>query len=285
MSKLYYTVFNLLALSVISYTGVDLFYKIASAQLGHVDTQKMVMQQISEVKQLKRSPLSSYRTITDRDLFGTPKNAPEDVKKEVIETLQPTSLKIALLGTVIGNDQNDWAVIEETGKRKQGLYRVGDSIQNAVLKKILRGKVVLRVGDRDEVLIIKERSSSERKEPRMAARRAARPTRGRERTITVRRSDIDESLEDINNLLSTALIRPHFTDGVADGLVISRIKSGSIFRKLGLRSGDIVKGINGNPIETPDDILSIYSDMKAGSPISIQIKRRGQERTINYRFR
>jgi general secretion pathway protein C len=285
MSKLYYTVFNLLALSVICYTGVDLFYKIARAQFGHVDTQKMVMQQISEVKQLKRSPLSSFKAITDRNLFGTPKNAPEDVKKEVIEALQPTSLKIALLGTVTGNDQNHWAVIEETGKRKQGLYRVGDSVQNAVLKKILRGKVVLRVGDRDEVLTIKERSSSKSKKPRMAARKAARPTTGRERTITLRRADIDESLQDINNLLSTALIRPHFTDGVADGLVISRIKSRSIFRKLGLRSGDIVKGINGNPIETPDDILSIYSDMKAGTPISIQIKRRGQERTINYRFR
>jgi general secretion pathway protein C len=283
MRKLYYTIFNLLALSVISYTGVDLFYKIAGAQLGHVDTQKMVLRQIPEAKQLKRSPLSSYKAITDRNIFGTPKNAPQEVKKEAIETLQPTSLKIALLGTVVGKPS--WAVIEETGKRKQGLYRVGDSIQNAVLKKIVRGKVVLRVGDRDEILTIKERSSSERKAPKMAARSAPRASRARERTITVRQSDIDESLQDINNILSTALIRPHFTDGVADGLVISRIKSGSIFRKLGLRSGDIVKGINGNPIETPDDILSIYSDMREGSPISIQIKRRGRERTINYRFR
>lgn len=284
MSKFYYTIFNLLALSVISYTGVDLFFRVARAQFGHVDTQKMVMQQIPEVKQLKRSPLSSFKAITDRNIFGTPKNAPEDVKKEEIEALQPTSLKIALLGTVTGNDQNDWAVIEETGKRKQGLYRVGDSVQDAIVKKIVRGKVVLRVGARDEVLTIKERSSSQTKEPR-SAHRAARPATRRERTITLRRSDIDESLEDINSLLSTALIRPHFTDGVADGLAISRIKSGSLFRKLGLRSGDIVKGINGNPIETPDDILSIYTDMKAGSPISIQIKRRGQERTINYKFR
>ncbi len=284
MNKLYYTIFNLLALSVISYTGVDLFFRVASAQFGHVDTQKMVMQQIPEVKQLKRSPLSSFKAITDRNIFGTPKNAPEDVKKEEIEALQPTSLKIALLGTVTGNDQNDWAVIEDTGKRKQGLYRVGDSVQDAIVKKIVRGKVVLRVGARDEVLTIKERTSSQTNEPR-SAHSAAKPATRRERTITLKRSEIDESLEDINSLLSTALIRPHFTDGVADGLAISRIKSGSIFRKLGLRSGDIVKGINGNPIETPDDILSIYTDMKAGSPISIQIKRRGQERTINYKFR
>ena len=121
MNKFYYTIFNLLALSVISYTGVDLFFRVARAQFGHVDTQKIVMQQIPEVKQLKRSPLSSFKAITDRNIFGTPKNAPEDVKKEEIEALQPTSLKIALLGTVTGNDQNDWAVIEEAGKRKQGL--------------------------------------------------------------------------------------------------------------------------------------------------------------------
>ena len=154
-------------------------------------------------------------------------------------------------------------------------------MEKATLKTILRGKVILRVGDRDEVLIMDEPSSSK---PEKIS--TARPSlKGAERTITVRLSDLERSLQDINQLMSNVRIRPHFKDGVADGLVITRIRAGSVFRRLGLRNGDILQQINGNPIENPNHILSMYNDLKSGSPISIQIKRRGQQRTLNYRFR
>jgi S1-C subfamily serine protease len=53
---------------------------------------------------------------------------------------------------------------------------------------------------------------------------------------------------------------------------------------MGLKSGDIVKGVNGNPIETPDDVLSLYEGLKTGSQISLQITRNGEPQTINYRI-
>ncbi|MBW2609592.1 MAG: PDZ domain-containing protein [Deltaproteobacteria bacterium] len=283
MTKPYYTIFNILALSAIIYIGVDTFYRVVRAQLRQVNTEKVVMQNVPDIKRLTGTRLRDYKVITERNIFGSFEKPSGDASAAEIETLEPTSLKIALLGTVTGSQQNAVAVIEDTGKRKQGLYRVGDSIQSAVLKTILRGSVVLSVGDRDEVLTMEESSSSKTEK----SAQVSRPVRntGSERTITVRRSDVDKSLKDINNLLTQARIRPHFKDGQADGLMITGIKAGSIFRKMGMRNGDILHGINDIDIKDPDDIFAMYNDLKSGSSLSIQIIRRGRSRTLNYRFR
>ncbi|UCF56405.1 MAG: hypothetical protein JSW15_10020, partial [Deltaproteobacteria bacterium] len=215
MAKLYSTIFNLVALFVVLYIGVDLFYKIVRAQLRDVDTQEIVMVQIPHVKRYERPPLNDYRAVRDRNIFGSLEEASEGVRPSDIETLEPTTLKIALLGTVAGDKQTAVAVIEETDKRRQGLYKVGDSVQDAIVKMILRGKVVLRVGDKDEVLTMEE-SSSERassSRTKKEGRVSRAPRRGT--SITLRRSDIQKSLGNINTLLSQVRIRPHFTDGRA----------------------------------------------------------------------
>ncbi|UCB51017.1 MAG: PDZ domain-containing protein [Deltaproteobacteria bacterium] len=289
MTKLYSTIFNLVALFVAIYIGVDLFYRVLGANLSLVDNDVMVTEQIQRDNNYRRPPLKDFRVVMDRNIFGSKEGAGEGIKPTDIETLEPTTLKVVLLGTVTGSQQNAVAVIEETEKRKQGLYRVGDSVQDAIVKMILRGKVVLRVGDKDEILTMEESSSrrTSLEEEASSARKRPQPSRpsGRGASITVRRSDVQDALKNINTLLSQVRIRPHFKDGKADGLALSNIKGDSIFAKLGLRDGDIVQGVNDRPIRSPDDIVSFYNKLTSGSPISLQINRRGQERTINYRIR
>lgn len=280
MTRLYYTIFNLLALAAIIYIGVDTYNRVVRPQLGQEKTGKITSQDIPVKGKHVKPLLTDFQVIIDRNIFGSLEKASKEADRPEIESLETTSLKIALLGTVTGDQESAVAVIEETSKRKQGLYSVGDSVQDAIIKRILRGKVVLRVGDKDEILTMEESSSSK-------IEKVDKPPKstGLQRTISVRRSDVDRSLKDLDSLLSQARIRPHFTDGQADGLTITGIKSGSFFRKMDLTNGDIIHAINGREIKTPDDIPSMYNDLKSGSNISLQIKRKGKLRTLNYRFR
>lgn len=280
MLKFYHTIFNLIALSIIIYAGVDIFYRVVRSQLRQMNNQKVYTAQAPEVIQSRRAPLRDYEVINSRNLFGSVEKAVVNTKPEAIETLEPTSLKIALLGTVAGSEKNAVAVIEEKQLRKQGLYRVGDSVQGALIKMILRGKVILRVGDKDEILTMDEDTSSKSGNGKGRSKAS-----GDQTTIRVRRSDIESSMRNINTLLSQVRIRPHFRNGEADGLSISRIRPNSIFTKLGLRNGDVVQAIDGTPIQSPDDILSLYEKIKSGSRISIQLTRRGQQKTIDYEMR
>ncbi|MBC8418959.1 MAG: hypothetical protein KJ573_09900 [Proteobacteria bacterium] len=282
--NLYHVILNLAALSILSYVGVDIFYRTLCLKLTQISVLEMAEVTVPNAVHHKRPPLNSFDIIVERNMFGSvdkvsPDAETRSIKLEEIETLEPTSLKIALLGTVTGPEENACAVIEEIGRKTQGLYRTGDTIQNAVIKRILRGKIVLRVGEKDEILTMEEAEASK------GVRDGASLPAHREDVITVGRTDVQESLKNINNLLTQARIRPNLKDGKPDGFTLSYIKENSFFTKLGLMRGDIVKKINGKPINTPEDAFSFYKALESGDPLSMEINRGGQPKTINYRFK
>ncbi len=283
--NLYHVMFNLFALSILIYISVDIFYRTICFRLTEISSVEMAEVITQNIADYVPQPLNSFDVIVDRNIFGSSDEASSDVETmdmeaKEIEALEPTSLKISLLGTVTGSEENACAVIEETGRKTQGLYRVGDSVQNAVVKKILWGKVVLRVGDRDEIL-----SMDEAETKKGGGARSSSQTAHKGDTITVARSDIQDSLKNINKLLTQARIRPHLKDGKSDGFVLSYIKPNSFFTKLGLKRGDIIKKINGKQINTPEDAFSFYQALESGAPLSMEISRGGKPKTINYRFK
>ena len=281
MAKRLNILFNLLALTTIIFLGVDIFYRVVRSQLDRIDTQKVETKLVPDTKRRNRLPLRSYNAVTIRNMFGSKeKRVVEEVQPEKVEheeSLEPTTLKIALLGTVAGDQRNAIAVIQDKTKRQQDIYRVDDTIQGAVIKTIERGKVILRVGDRDEILLMEEPTESA---PPSRTKRSG--ARRRPKAITLNRGEVEQSLNDINKLLTQVRIRPHFKDGTADGIIINRIKPNSLFARLGLKNGDIVQGVNGRDITSPDDVMEFYENLKSGSQISLQLSRRGKIETINY---
>lgn len=292
MVKFYYVIFNIIAITIIVYIGVDIFHRIVSMKFAQVEVK--VTQPIQEQEQpaAVRSALNDYKPITDRNIFSKVNVSP--AKSEDGNAIKITSLKLTLLGTIAGDNKTSTAFIEEATTKTQGLYKVGDNIQGAVIKSIARNKVVIRMGNRDEVLEMGEDSLSEgatgagmvtnQGMGQTASQPLPAVLTGAERNIAMNRSEVNESLKDLNGLLSQASIQPHSTDGQPDGLAVSGIKAGSIFRKMGLRNGDIVKSVNNEAIKTPEDLINMYNELKTAPDISVQIVRRGQERTLNYNF-
>jgi general secretion pathway protein C len=143
---------------------------------------------------------------------------------------------------------------------------------------ILREKVVLNVSGQDEVLEM---------EKLLAAATGARPVQAqaavsKPQNIAINRSQIDSAVQNPNKLLEEIKIRPHFEKGQLDGLTITSIKPDSIFRKMGLVSGDILTSVNGEKIESINDALKFYETIKSASTVKVDIKRRGQMQTIEY---
>jgi general secretion pathway protein C len=80
--------------------------------------------------------------------------------------------------------------------------------------------------------------------------------------------------------MSQANIRPH-----PDGFKITRIKPSSIFRRMGLRNGDIITAANDRTISSVSDAMDIWQNLSAGGKTSLKIKRRGRTRIFDYRIR
>jgi general secretion pathway protein C len=204
------------------------------------------------------------------------------VEKQIdIENLKQTDLDLKLWGTVAGNSAKAYAVIEDKKKRKQNLYRPGDAIQNATIKMIVREKVVLTVDGKDEILEMEKITKGGRATQPRRQQKSRRPARTQ--TITLRKSLIDETAKDIDKLSKEVKMKPHMENGQIDGMILTGIRPRSFFRRMGLRNGDIITSANGERITSPDAALKLLESFAASPSNSIEIKRRGRLRTINYK--
>ena len=285
--KSYFVLANLLLVGALAYLGVDAFYTYTTANFDQGRSAPPTAAAVDKPVREKLKPLTYYSSISDRNLFNTKTKAAEvKPQKDAVnlEGLEQTKLNLKLWGTVIGQAGGDYAVIEEAAKRKQNLFRVGQNVENATIKMILRERVILNVDGKDEVLEIEKVKSRGRVQP-AAASRSSRPRRPRTQRITLRRSQLEESLQNVNELMSQVNVRPHFQEGKPDGLMLSRIRPNSMFMRMGLRNGDIITGVNGDNIESVDDALKFYESLKGSNKVSVQLKRRGRERQIDYSIR
>ena len=261
---------NIVLITAISFLSVDTAYKLFAYKLN--------------TPQFQKPPLSKYNAIVERDIFQTNISSDATPEEMTVENIKPTEKNLKLWGTVVGNDPSRaYAIIEEPGKkrrqRNQHLYRHDDIVQGAQIKKILREKVILSVNGNNEILHIVEPQSSGkvRRIRNVSNRQRKQPVRQRR---VLRSSQIQKALSNIDTLMSQANIRPH-----ADGFKITRIRPSSIFRRMGLRNGDIITAANNQPIDSVSDAMDIWQDLTAGGETSLKIKRRGRTRIFDYRIR
>ncbi len=284
---------NFLLITAGAYLCVNTFYTLITSRLVYDVSSPSISSQADPAPvQNTVAPLADYKAITSRNIFNSgnePVAEPPKTDAVDIDKLKETDLKLKLWGTVTGQDKRAYAVIEDTKARKQNLYRAGDSIQKAVVKLILREKVVLRVGDRDEILAMEENRSgrggrSSKRSAGSSNRAGSRklPVSKYPRKIRLKGAQIEKAMENLGQLMEQANLRPHIVDGQPAGISITGIKPNAIFRKMRLRNGDVITGLNGGSIDSVEDAVKVVEQLSSGSNIQLQIKRRGREQTLDY---
>jgi general secretion pathway protein C len=296
MIKISMKMFRLLLVAAGVFVCVDLFYDLVEAELRMPVTWASLTETGQDASR-KAAPaetaaqparFNDYSEIVTRDLFQTAKasESEENIASPDLENLEKTKLNLTLWGTITGTDQKAYAVIENKSVREQQLYREGDTIEQARIKMILRKKVVLTVEGKDEILEMEEDIDQSRQmpgpaeDPRMS-RREEQPLSS---TVTVAREEINEAMQNINTLMRQIRIRPYFENGQPSGIMLSGIQSNSIFSEMGLESGDIVKGVNGRQIQSVEDAMSFYENLKSSSEVELEVQRDGTPQTIFYRI-
>jgi general secretion pathway protein C len=247
---------------------------------------------------------SDYMVITRRNLFQT-----ADLKKqeEMAKSLEQkpseikpvVPLKLKLVGTIVGTIARPWAIITDLNTQKQDIYREGETVTEAVVVKISRNKVVLNHGGHEEVLLAFESEPSPSaphagnvpaapKQPDQAGSRFDVGSLGRKVSQyrwELDRSEVTRAVDNASQLLTQVRIVPHFTKNQLDkpdGFQIANVKEGGFFEKMGVMQGDIIKEVNGEPVDSPEKAFSAYQKFKNESNVKIVIERQNQLHTLTY---
>jgi general secretion pathway protein C len=106
-----------------------------------------------------------------------------------------------------------------------------------------------------------------------------------ENDYEVPRTEIDRTLANLNDVAMQARIVPAFKDGQAQGFKLFSIRPDSIYSKIGVQNGDVIRRINGFDLNSPEKALEVYSKMKDASRIEIEIERNGAPIRKSYNVR
>ncbi|GIW39554.1 MAG: hypothetical protein KatS3mg076_0131 [Candidatus Binatia bacterium] len=241
-------------------------------------------------------PRQAYAVIHERDIFNSAKPAPPPPPPPPVRT----QLQLRLWGVAIHHgSEPSYAIIEDLRQRKQDLYRVGDTVPgDAKLVKIEWDKVTLERDGKKEYLEI----SAEQLASLGPAARRPFPARGRGRgrrgparapgiervgedEFVIERAEVDAALENMNQLFTQIRAVPHFEQGQTTGFRVFAIRSGSIFDRIGLRNGDIVRSINNVQVTDPARALSLLQELRNERTITVELTRNRQPLTLTYEIR
>ena len=102
-------------------------------------------------------------------------------------------------------------------------------------------------------------------------------------TFTIPRSIVNKALADVSKLYTDARAFPYYVDGKPKGFKFQSVKRGSLFDKLGIRRGDIVKTINGQNLEISTGFQMLNS-LKSETNFAVEMERRSEEKTFKYQI-
>ena len=205
---------------------------------------------------------------------------------------QRSPLHAVLVGTAIATPERySLCQLTNTDQNETGVYAVGDTFMSARIYAIER--LLERQGDRD---VVKERVllvNEGRNEYIDSSAPGAAPTLGvvtmpppvasggdgvrqiSENQYVVAKKEIDNALTNLSDLATKARIVPSFKNGVPNGFKLFSIVPDSLYAKIGVQNGDVIRRINGYEMNSPDKALEIYQKLRDANRIEIEVERRG----------
>ena len=73
---------------------------------------------------------------------------------------------------------------------------------------------------------------------------------------------------------------PDFTE-IPNGVRFADVKDGSPAGKAGLKAGDIMTEFDGQPVESPEDLLELLSGDRVGREVKVGVLRGGETRELS----
>ena len=106
-------------------------------------------------------------------------------------------------------------------------------------------------------------------------------------TIDLPKDTVNHYLENLPDLLASAFAAPRYRkdkngEGTIEGFEISRIKEGSIVGRMGLKDGDFILDVNGEPLDSLATVMRLFGQIQNMSRAKLTVLRSGQK--LNFVF-
>ena len=211
-----------------------------------------------------------------------PETASEPVNKGWNPVPVKSSLHATLVGTAIA-DPAKYSLCQITNPdlNETQVYAIGDKYQGARIYGVEKERVLLDNAGVNEFI---DNNAAAPNLGVTAMPQPPQPANGggegvkqlSENQYVVAKAEINNALTNLSDLATKARIVPSFKNGVANGFKLFSIVPDSLYAKIGVQNGDVIRRINGYEMNSPDKALEIYQKLRDANRIEIELERRGE---------
>jgi len=224
------------------------------------------------------------------ELLSDSPPTPGESALELSDTFPRSSINARLLGTLV-SFPSKWSLASiqnNVGTQKTMSVAIGDMIEGASVVMIERDRVIIINNGQREYIDANTPAVAQNPSPPSDTSRADASSDIREvspNNYDIPRNELEKTLGNLNEIAMQARIMPAFKDGVSQGFRLYSIRPNSLYQKIGIQNGDIVKRINGFDLNSPEKALELYSKLRDSSRIDIEIERNGSPIKKTYNIR
>ncbi|MBC87094.1 MAG: hypothetical protein CL677_07920 [Bdellovibrionaceae bacterium] len=241
-----------------------------------------------------------YFVVEDRNIFNADGKIPPALSEGEGQSDEdgpavPSNLPLKLLGTIVHvNTDRSVASVESRRSNKAAAYSKGDDIEGlAEVVRVERRKLVFRNLSNRRLEYI-EIPKDFKINLGISTAGNSGNTGFQENDLVkelgqnrfeVRRDDVNRLTKDISGLLREARMTQNIvpnSGGRIEGFRFTWIKPNSVFEKLGMKVGDVIKGVEGEPINDPRKAMEAYNALRSADNIRLTVIRNGREEELNY---
>ena len=188
-------------------------------------------------------------------------------------------LHARLVGTAVAYPSK-WSLCQLTNAdtNETAVYAVGDKFLAARIYDVEKDRVLVDNEGRNEFI-----DNSEAAPPNLGITAIPPPPAGgegvkqlAENNYVVSKKEIDNALTNLSDLATKARIVPSFKNGVSNGFKLFSIVPDSLYAKIGIQNGDVIRKINGYEMNSPDKALEIYQKLRDATRVEVEVERRGE---------
>lgn len=183
-----------------------------------------------------------------------------------------------LKGTYLGGDAS-FMIIEDSGK--SNFIYIGENYKGYELVRVGEKKVGLEKNGKSYYILLRDEENRENPSPsRQSEMPADETTSGMPATIT--KNELSSYVKDPNKIWKNIRIQEQRVNGQISGFRVNYVKKSSFFDTAGLKSGDVIKGIDGNEITSLADVMKYYSNIDSLESLTLTVERAGEEFELDF---
>ncbi len=99
---------------------------------------------------------------------------------------------------------------------------------------------------------------------------------------SITRAELNTYVKNPNKIWKNIRIQELRQDGSLNGFRVNYVKKGSFFEKSGLKSGDVIKSIDGKELKSLADVMRYYNDIDSLEALTLSVKRGEDELDLEF---